>query len=89
MFLLDQLPSKVPSLETCSKWKFSICIPGSILTAKLTVSMYVLISRICAVYFEPYVTVPDVNMNTQAAAWWGFHYGINGGMEGKADLLGE
>ena len=28
-------------------------------------------------------------MRFQAAAWWGFHYGINGGMEGKADLLGE
>jgi hypothetical protein len=23
-----------------------------------------------------------------AAAWWGFHYGINGGMEGKEALLG-
>lgn len=30
----------------------------------------------------------DESMTRQAAAWWGFHYGINGGMEGKADLLG-
>jgi hypothetical protein len=31
---------------------------------------------------------PDSLGLDQAAAWWGFHYGINGGMKGKEDLLG-
>jgi hypothetical protein len=34
----------------------------------------------------PRLNIKGESYGVNAAAWWGFHYGINGGMEGKADF---
>ena len=33
----------------------------------------------------PRLNVRGESYGVNAAAWWGFHYGVNGGMEGKAE----
>ena len=32
----------------------------------------------------PRLNIRGESYGVNAAAWWGFHYGVNGGMEGKA-----